>query len=85
MAETLVAEQLAFVQRHRQQDEVTVLAQAMREGIRVLYRETLLEAYLLGTAPREQVLAEFGPEALADAEAQRDALRRDVAWGLRDG
>jgi hypothetical protein len=84
VAETPVAEQPAFVQRHRRQDEVAVLARAMREGIRVLYREALLDAYLLGNAPREQVLAELGPEALADVEAQRDALRRDVAWGLRD-
>jgi len=84
VAATLVAEQLAFVQRHRQQDELTVLAQAMQEGIRVLYRETLLEAFLLGQAPREPVLAELSPEALADVEAQRDALRSDVAWGLRD-
>jgi hypothetical protein len=64
--------------------DVNILAQAVREGIRVLYRETLLEAYLLGEAPREQVLAGLGPEALAGVEAQRDALRRDVAWGLRD-
>jgi hypothetical protein len=84
VADMLVAEQLAFVQRYRRQDEVTVLAQAVRKGIRILYRETLLEAYLLGKAPREQVLAELGPEALADVEAQRDALKSDVAWGFRD-
>jgi hypothetical protein len=84
VAEASTDEQLAFVLRHRQQDEVTILAQAVREGIRVLYRETLLEAYRLGEAPREQVLAELGPEALADAQAPRDALRRDVAWGRRD-
>lgn len=85
MAETLVAEQLAFVQRQRQLDEVTVLAHAVREGIRVLYREALVEAYLLGQASRQQVLAEIGTEALAEVDYQRDALARDVAWGARDG
>jgi hypothetical protein len=83
VADPPVAEQPAFVQRRRRQDELTVLARAMRSGIRVLYREALLEAYLLDRAPREQVVAGLGSQALAGAEAQRDGLRRDPAWGRR--
>ena len=67
----------------RQQDEVTILAQAVREGIQVLYREVLIEAYLLGQIPRETLLKELGLEQLEEIEYQRDTLQRDVMSGLK--
>jgi hypothetical protein len=83
VAEPGLSEKLAFVQRHRRQDEAAVLAEAVREGVDVLYREALIEAYLAGQVPREHLLRRLGPEALAAVEYQRDALQQDVAWGLR--
>ena len=84
MNETGLTQQLAFVVARRREDEATVLAQAVREGIRTLYRETLIEAYLLGQVSREMVLKELGPEQLEEIEYQRDALQRDVAWGMKN-
>ena len=83
MSETGLTQQLAFVMAQRHEDEATVLAQAVREGIHTLYREVLIEAYLLGRVSRETVLKELGAEQLEEIEYQRDALQRDVAWGLR--
>jgi hypothetical protein len=77
-------QQLAFVVTKRHQDEATVLGQAVQEGIQVLYREALIESYLLGQVPREVVLKELGPERLEEIDYQRDALQRDVAWGLKN-
>ncbi len=82
MNETELTQKLNFVLTQRRQDEATVLGQAMREGIHALYRETLIEAYLLGQVARDLVLKELGPEELENVEYQRDALKRDVAWGL---
>jgi hypothetical protein len=75
--------QLAFVAAQRHTDEDAILAQALREGVQTLYREALLEAYLLQRISREQVLQELGPEQLAELEYQRDVLVRDVAWGRK--
>ena len=83
MSETALTEQLAFVVAQRQQDEATVLAQAVREGIQALYRETLIEAYLLGRIPRETILKELGMEQLEEIEYQRNMLQRDMTWGSR--
>ncbi len=55
-----------MAQRH--EDEATVLAQAVREGIHTLYCEVLIEAYLLGRVSRETVLKELGPEQLEEIE-----------------
>jgi hypothetical protein len=83
MNEIGLTEQLAFVVARRQQDEATVLAQAVREGIQRLYQETLTEAYLLGQVPHETVLKELGLEQLEEIEYRRDALKRDMEWGLK--
>jgi hypothetical protein len=83
MNDIQLSQQLAFVIAQRHQDEVTVLGQAVRDGIQSLYRETLIEAYLLGQVTREMVLKELGPEKLEEVEYQRDALKRDVAWGMK--
>jgi hypothetical protein len=61
-----------------------VLTQAVHEGIQLLYQEVLIEAYLLGRVPREMVLKELGLERLEEIEYQRDALQRDVEWGLEN-
>jgi len=82
--EATLTRQLAFLMAQGKQDETAVLAEAMRTGIRALYREALVEAYLMGRISRQEVLQELGPEEMEEIEYQRDALRRDVAWGLRD-
>ena len=56
---------------------------ALRNGIEALYREALVEAYLLGRVKRERALKELGPERLKEVEQQRNALRRDVEWALK--
>lgn len=67
----------------RGKDEATVLAEALRAGVETLYREALIEGFLLGRIPREKLLHEIGPEEVAQIELQRDALRRDVEWGFQ--
>jgi hypothetical protein len=79
-----VTKELAFIATLRQKDEASVLADAVREGVRALYHEALIEAYLLGRVPRETMVLEFGPERLDEIEYQRDSLKKDFSWGLRD-
>jgi len=84
MSEVTLTQELTFLMAQRQQDEAAVLAQAVRTGIRALYRETLIEAFLMGRVSRQEALKQLGPEALEEVEYQRDALQHDVAWGMSD-
>ncbi len=84
MTEATLAQELAFVIAQSQQDEAVVLAQAVRTGIRTLYRDALIEAYLTGRISRQEALAQLGPDALTEVEYQRDALERDIAWGMHN-
>lgn len=83
MKDRTLAEHLDFLVTERGEDEATVLAEALRAGIEALYREALVEGFLLGRISRDTLLREIGLEALTEIELQRDALRRDVKWGLR--
>jgi len=78
-----MTEKLAFVASERQQEETTLLAQAVRLGIQALYLETITEAFLAGRISREDALAELGRERLAEVEYQRDAIRKDFEWALQ--
>jgi hypothetical protein len=83
MHENALTEHLKFLVAQKGQDEATVLAQALRMGVEALYQEALIEAFLLGKVSRETALRELGPDRLAEVEYQRDALQRDVEWGLK--
>ncbi len=84
MLETQLTREMSFVVTQRGLDEATVLAQAFREGIHKLYRDTIIEGYLLKNISREDALQELGIETLEEIEFQRDAFKRDVAWGMSD-
>ncbi|MBN1934010.1 MAG: hypothetical protein JW934_05075 [Anaerolineae bacterium] len=43
----------------------------------------VVQSHLTGCIARQEVLAQLGPDALAEIEYQRDVLKRDVAWGMR--
>ncbi len=82
MIQSVLAPKLAFVMTQRGLDETTILALAISKGMQLLYQEAITEAYLLGQLPREQALTELGADTLAQVDYQRDALTRDVEWGL---
>ncbi len=82
MIEHPLTQQLEFVVTESKQDEASVLAQAVRRGLELLYKEALIEAFLMRRVPREKILHELGAEELAELEYQRDAFQHDVAWGL---
>ena len=84
MSSTELTRQLEFVVAQRHQDQATVLGQAIQEGIHALYQQALIEAYLLGQVARETMVQEFGVEQLEEIEYQRDAFKRDVAWGAQN-
>jgi hypothetical protein len=83
MADKALTEHLEFLVEERGEDEATVLARALQTGLETLYREALIEAYLLGRISRDAVSRALTPNDLREIEVQRDALRRDVEWGAR--
>ena len=77
-----LTQKLSYLTSARGEDEATLLAKAVDAGIEALYREAVIEAYLAGHCTREDLVNQIGPPAALEIDQQRDALRRDVEWGL---
>ena len=60
MIELAMTQQLEFVVAESKQNEASVLAQAVRRGLELLYKEALIEAFLLGRVSREKILTHWG-------------------------
>ena len=84
MKQATVSRELAFIANRRGIDETNILAKAVREGIRVIYQEAVTEDYLAGKIPRDYALKELGLEKLMEIEFHREAIKKDIAWGLSD-
>lgn len=77
-----LTQKLSYLASERGEDEAKLLAEVMDAGVEALYREALIEAYLQGRVSREDLAREIGQASAVEVEQRRDALRRDVVWGL---
>jgi len=62
--------------------EDEVIAKAVQSGIRQLWREHTLAAYLKGRLSREEAIDQVGIDWVELAERQRRAMEEDMAWAL---
>lgn len=63
--------------------EDEVIAKAVQSGIRQLWRERTLAAYLNGDLSREEAIDQVGIDWVELADRQRDAMQEDLAWALK--
>lgn len=60
-----------------------IIAKALQSGIRQLWRERTLAAYLSDEISREEAIDQVGIDWVELAERQRDAMEDDLAWALK--
>lgn len=79
-----VIQELAFLTERTGQDELTLLSQALRLGLSLLYQQTVEQAFIDEALTRAEAVAALGRERVAQIEYAKQALARDVArgWGL---
>ena len=63
--------------------ETELVAQALEEGIKEIFRRSITEAYQTGQIPRAQAISKLGKEAVAEIDYAREAIERDVKWGVK--
>ena len=77
-----VTGKLAFITRQTGQDEITLLGQALRLGLDLLYRQSIERAFIDGAMPREQAVAILGLGQVEEIEYSKQALAQDILRGL---
>ncbi len=75
--------QLDEVVRLKRTEAGAVLSEALRDGLKQLYVDAVIEAHLRGEFTRAQAVERVGESTIAPAEQEWHAVRDDVAWGLR--
>ena len=75
-------EQLDEVVHLRHAEAGAVLGEALREGMKHLYLDAVLAAFLRGDLSRTDAVSRIGEASMARAEAEVLVVREDVAWGL---
>ena len=76
--------ELAFLTERTGQDELTLLSQALRLGLSLLYQQTVEQAFIDEALTRTEAVAALGPERVAQIEYAKQALAQDLArgWGF---
>jgi len=82
MFKTTTFGELEFIIQETGEDEVIVLAQAFREGLKHLYRQKVMGAFIEGKLTRTEAVKIMGLETVEELEYQKDAIRKDIQWGL---
>jgi hypothetical protein len=81
-AQRPIAQELDFLIQRTGQDELTLLSQAMRLGLGLLYRQAAEQAFIDEVLPRAEAVAALGPQRVAEIEYAKQALAQDVRRGL---
>jgi hypothetical protein len=61
--------------------EEEVLAEALKTGLREMWRQQLISRYLRGEITRDAAVEQLGLDHIELAERQRQAMEEDVQWG----
>jgi len=80
--ELTLRDKLEYLVRLTGQREADMLAAALEEGLSEVYRQRIASAYLAGKINREEAVTRLGEESIQDLDYAREAVTRDVEWGL---
>jgi hypothetical protein len=82
MAQFDTTKELAFLLHETGKDSALLLAQALQEGIHVLFKRHVTEYYINERIDRSQALLYLGSKELNDMDYAWQAVEKDIAWGL---
>lgn len=75
-------EKIEYLVRTTGHAEVAIVAEAVEKGLSELYREQVADTYLARKLDRDQAVIELGEATVEDLDYARNAIEKDVKWGL---
>lgn len=82
MARLDTTKELDFLLHETGKDSAFLLAQAVQEGVHLLFKRQVTEAYINKRIDRSQVLLLLGSEELDQIDYAWQSVEKDIAWGL---
>jgi hypothetical protein len=76
-------QELAYLLQETGRDEASLLAEALQEGVHVLFRKYVRDAYMEGKLSRRRALRLLGVRAVEEIAAAWRAVEADVRGGMK--
>lgn len=74
--------ELDFLIQETGKDSGNILATAVQEGIHLLFKRQVAEAYINNRIDREKAVVLLGDEQLTDLDYAWKAVESDIKWGM---
>lgn len=82
MAQLDTTKELEFLLHETGKDSAVLLAQAVQEGIHILFKRQVTEAYINKRIARSQAVLMLGNDELEQVDYAWQAVEKDITWGL---
>ncbi len=80
---TQLEKELEFLLRETGKEPSSLLAEAVQEGIHLLYKKHVGEAYILEKIDRKEAIRLLGASAIDELDEAWKAVESDIRWGLQ--
>ena len=84
MARPDMTKELDFLIHEAGQDSSRLLAQAMQEGIHILFKRHVTEAYIDNRINHDQAITLLGVEEMSAIDYAWHAIEQDINWGINN-
>lgn len=82
--EMVLTKEIQEIKKYRKTEESHILAEALRLGVKHLWRQTILDEYAAGRLSKKKAIRLLGPELVKRLDEEKRFIAKDVRWGLSD-
>ena len=82
--EVAITKEIQEIKKYRKLEEPQILAEAVRLGVKQLWKKTILDEYAGGKISKKKALRLLGPELLKRLDEEKRFILKDIKWGLSD-
>lgn len=80
-----VEKELEYLVKETGRETTVLLAEAVKEGIHLLFKRYVMEAYMSLKISRDRAIELIGESELEELDVAWRAVENDIRWGLKVG
>lgn len=82
--ELAITKEIQEIKKYRKVEESHILAEALRVGVKQLWKQAILDEYVRGKISKKKALKLLGPELVKRLDEEKRFILKDIRWGLAD-
>jgi len=82
--EMAITKEIQEIKKYQKLEEPQILAEALRLGVKQLWKKAILDEYAEGKISKKKALRLLGPELVNRLDEEKRFILKDIRWGLSD-